>query len=272
MEKTPPKCVEPKALRRTVQLENLANREGWRPMIHSPTGSKYVGYWHQNDKHGVGEYISRKDWMFSGYFDHNQPFKYGVSAFGKGRNMYDIQYRGEWKDGHFHGQGHLHFRNGSIFKGTFEYSKREGYGQMWYTNGSYYEGDWEHDLRHGMGFLVERSGNRYEGCFYKGRKHGRGVYFLLATGQYMNGIWDKDMCVSSIMADIPYRQTSCMPTEYTINEVKLDNEAGQVVDIVETTSFKVEDCTPCQNSPIINNDSSKAGMAVTINNTTSKLK
>lgn len=98
---------------------------------------------------------------------------------------------------------------------------RHGYGQMWYADGSFYDGDWIRDLRDGCGMLVRTDGNRYEGEWSKDMKHGKGRFFHLDSGQMQDGIWDNDVCIFSILMDIPFRQTAIKPTPYPMQKVSI---------------------------------------------------
>lgn len=122
-----------------------------------------------------------------------------------------------------HGYGARHYPDGSYYLGNFNKGYREGYGQMWYADGAFYDGDWIHDKRDGYGMYVGADGNRYEGEWSKDMKHGRGRYFHLDSGQMQEGIWVNDICVFSIMMDIPFRQTALKATPYPMPKVSILN-------------------------------------------------
>ncbi|MGH1353450.1 MAG: MORN repeat-containing protein [Thalassovita sp.] len=77
-------------------------------------------------------------------------------------------YEGTLKDGRFHGQGRLSYRDGSFYAGTWVAGKLQGQG--------------EH---------LDALGNRYEGPFVNGQPDGEGVYRAAAgwtyTGTFKNG-------------------------------------------------------------------------------------
>lgn len=66
-------------------------------------------------------------------------------------------YRGDFKDGHMHGEGLRIFKDGSYYVGGFKHGKRHGYGEMWYANGSWYAGDWVDGFRQGVGKILKGS-------------------------------------------------------------------------------------------------------------------
>ena len=61
-------------------------------------------------------------------------------------------------------------------------------------------------------------GNRYEGFFENGLKEGEGLFYHNKTGQIQKGIWEKNICRTSIMQD-EFRQQAPNPTEYPIINV-----------------------------------------------------
>jgi hypothetical protein len=52
-------------------------------------------------------------------------------------------YKGEWKDGKFHGKGEYFYSNGSKFTGIYKQGKKNGEGVFIKANGDKYEGTWE---------------------------------------------------------------------------------------------------------------------------------
>ncbi len=52
-------------------------------------------------------------------------------------------YKGEWKDGKFHGKGEYFYSNGSRFVGAYKNGKKHGEGLFIKPNGDKYEGTWE---------------------------------------------------------------------------------------------------------------------------------
>jgi hypothetical protein len=77
-------------------------------------------------------------------------------------------YEGSLKDGRFHGQGTLSYRDGS-----------------------FYTGSWTNGALQGQGTHLDALGNRYEGAFVDGQPHGQGIYRAAEgwtyTGPFNNG-------------------------------------------------------------------------------------
>lgn len=133
--------------------------------------------------------------------------------------VFILEYRGNYKRGLKNGFGAKHYPDGGYYLGHFKNDKRHGFGQMWYANGAYYDGDWMNDIRHGLGMWVRPDGNRYEGAWASDLRHGKGRFFHLDNGQMQDGVWKEDLCVYSIVIDIPFRQNALEPTQYPIQIV-----------------------------------------------------
>ena len=52
-------------------------------------------------------------------------------------------YKGEYKDGKFHGQGTFYYPSGKIYKGKWKDGKKQGKGTLTCTNGDKYVGNWK---------------------------------------------------------------------------------------------------------------------------------
>jgi len=57
------------------------------------------------------------------------------------------QYKGEWKEGKFHGKGAYFYSNGSTYTGTYNKGKKHGEGIFVNANGKNFEGVWENGKR-----------------------------------------------------------------------------------------------------------------------------
>lgn len=79
---------------------------------------------------------------------------------GVGETPQGDKYEGEWVNDEFCGEvsmilykfyikGTLKYADGSIYKGSWEKTKRHGHGELESPSGARYEGDWENDLKHG---------------------------------------------------------------------------------------------------------------------------
>ena len=127
------------------------------------------------------------------------------------------EYKGEWKNGAFHGQGVLKEAWGGIYIGGFKNNLANGYGKqeekdgtIWecevkddlcngkgkisYADGSSYEGEFKDFLYHGTGKHVDQYGSIYEGEFQKGSSNGKGVFTnwngAIYKGNFKDGFLD----------------------------------------------------------------------------------
>lgn len=86
-------------------------------------------------------------------------------------------YKGEYKNGHRHGNGYRIYHSGATYEGTFRLSQRHGeHGRYTYQNGDVYDGQWVADQQHGTGTFTEAAtGNAYHGGWKNDKKFGEGV-------------------------------------------------------------------------------------------------
>ena len=75
------------------------------------------------------------------------------------------RYEGMFRNGHFHGQGRLHFFNGDVYEGEFESTTRHGVGTYRWKDGRVYTGSFQKNVRHGSGTFVYANNDFYEGTF-----------------------------------------------------------------------------------------------------------
>lgn len=71
---------------------------------------------------------------------------------------------------------------------------------------------------------IAANGNRYEGEWHHDKKNGIGEFYHLATAQRQVGYWENEVCVTSKMEDIRFRQSAVFPTCYPIPQLKLKAE------------------------------------------------
>lgn len=136
-------------------------------------------------------------------------------------------YIGDWQSQCRHGEGWHYYANGNVYQGLWQRNQRHGIGIMWYgdtdenvrDNVLMYMGNWQLNKFNGIGVLWHRNQTRYEGFFVDGQKHGEGIFYHGQTGQLQKGIWQRDVCVVSIMLDGQHRQRSTKPTQYPIPSV-----------------------------------------------------
>ena len=114
----------------------------------------YKGEWKDNSRHGKGKLIYKDGSFYEGTWEDGMPrhgkgtYKYGGTYnYGENRDVYE----GEFRDGKFHGQGKLIYKDGSVYEGT-----------------------WENGMpRNGKGTYKETFGRVYEGAFVDGKRHGK---------------------------------------------------------------------------------------------------
>jgi hypothetical protein len=134
-------------------------------------------------------------------------------------------FEGHWKDGAYHGGGHLIDTNGDEYLGSFQHGLQHGYGKMIYAGtGDVYEGEWAEGRHHGRGKLTEHTtGNIFEGSWKEGRKYGEFVLRGKVTEE------EKSMC------------TICYDREITTAFY----DCGHVVACRECAA-QLEDCPVCR--------------------------
>lgn len=178
---------------------------------------KYVKILPRNGVHKV----QRGKLLYEGEWLDGKRHGEGMLSIEKSNKNYEKRYDGEWKVNYKWGQGNGYYADGGYYEGEWQCSKRHGYGTMWYSDGTFYSGDWRNGKRWGEGIYVFRNGNRYEGDWENDKKHGLGIFFYLNTGQAMIGVWQNNKAITSIITDIPFRQTAIYPTQYPIPNVGL---------------------------------------------------
>jgi hypothetical protein len=105
----------------------------------------------------------------------------------------------------------MHFRDGSVYDGTWKHGQKHGRGELICANGLRYKGTWVNDVvegeiggthvfswvlhgrlsNTGKGELTYPDGSKYEGSFREQRRDGRGTY-LFPDGQQYSGRWVSD--------------------------------------------------------------------------------
>ena len=102
-----------------------------------------------------------------------------------------IHYKGEWKNGKFHGKGILKEAWGGIYFGDFKNNLAHGYGRQEEPDGEYWEGEIRNDKLNGKGIWVTSEGSVYQGDFKDNLLDGIGIvkYF---DGRVFEGKFVKD--------------------------------------------------------------------------------
>ena len=102
-------------------------------------------------------------------------------------------YKGEWKDGQFHGQGVLKEAWGGIYVGSFKNNLADGFGKQVEKDGSWWECEIKNDLCNGKGKWVYADGSFYEGEFKDSNAHGYGKWIgsdgSSYEGEFKNNVY-----------------------------------------------------------------------------------
>jgi hypothetical protein len=202
-------------------------------VMHSPNGGQYEGPFNKGAYEGKGRYryasgrVLEGEWIGGKFAIGTATEPDGTTRdvdmrmvaarrSGKGAtvNSDGDRYEGEFKDGSFHGIGHLktnrnteytgEFANGllvkglvklaagSVYEGTLVNGKYDGYGTYRSDNGETYEGEYKAGRRHGFGTYRWPSGDYYEGRYDNGVESGKGKYVFASDrrvyeGNFVNG-------------------------------------------------------------------------------------
>lgn len=163
--------------------------------------------------------------LYEGEWKDNKPGGFGVLCYpNPNKKTFYLAYRGQFGDGQKNTTGTYHRNTGDYYVGDFKDGKRHGYGMLWNPDGSFYAGDFFNGYCEGSGTYVRTDGNRYDGEWKGGLKHGRGRFFHLNKGQMQTGVWLDNVCVFSVIENIPYRQCALFPTAYPINSVSRNSD------------------------------------------------
>ena len=103
-----------------------------------------------------------------------------------------IHYKGEWKNGKFHGKGILKEAWGDIYVGDFKNNLAHGYGRQEDPDGGYWEGEIKNDKLNGKGILVTAEGNVYEGDYKDDLLNGQGK-ITYKSGTVKEGTFKDDL-------------------------------------------------------------------------------
>ena len=161
-----------------IKLVFKLTRNLYNPIkIIYPSGDYYKGETNNNyEKHGFGELLYTDGSVLALKWKNDSCN--GKCVFMSYNN--DIIYKGEYKNGLFHGQGKLTYSD-NVYNGSFVAGKKSGFGYIHYNNGSSYIGNWKYDNFHGDGVLHYLD-NLYSGIWNKGCQDKTGV---IMTGSIM---------------------------------------------------------------------------------------
>ncbi len=101
------------------------------------------------------------------------------------------EYKGEWKNGAFHGEGILKEAWGGIYVGGFKNNLAHGFGRQEEKDGTVWECEVKDDLCNGKGKITYADGSSYEGEFKDFLYHGKGKhidqYGSIYEGEFIKG-------------------------------------------------------------------------------------
>ena len=102
-----------------------------------------------------------------------------------------IEYKGEWKNGNFHGQGVLKEAWGGIYIGDFKNNLADGFGKQEETDGTWWEGEVKNDQLNGIAIFHTSDGCSYEGFFKDNLLNGEGK-ITCKNGKFKKGFFKDD--------------------------------------------------------------------------------
>ena len=166
-------------------------------------GSKYTGFWIDNEFSYYGRYIDTDLNVYEGQFkngilngegeEYTLISKYkGQFIDGKKEGQGTLEtdsevYEGNFERGNKNGKGKIHFiKTDNFYEGDFSQGKIEGRGKFKWANGDYYEGDFLNGILHGTGTYYWQNGDIYEGSYVNGKRSGRGK-LQNASGKIYDG-------------------------------------------------------------------------------------
>jgi hypothetical protein len=155
----------------SCQSEPNALWFGCRGHFTYPDGSKYVGeFWH-NERHGQGTYTYSNGAKYVGEWRDGKRHGQGTLTFPDGE-----KYVGEWRDGKRNGQGTFTLPNGRQYVGEWRDDEANGQGTDTFPDGRKYVGEFRNHQRNGQGAFTYPNGEKYVGQFKDGHYQGQGTY------------------------------------------------------------------------------------------------
>ncbi len=138
--------------------------------------------------HGRGRLV----WYANGVITSNSataPLRHGKdgsgyedTAYYTAAGKFDGRYRGQTRDGEFHGKGRYDWPNGDRYVGQWKDGDQHGRGTFIWADGGSYTGQWKNGKEHGKGVQRLADGDTYRGDFRNGERDGDGVYIDRAPG------------------------------------------------------------------------------------------
>ena len=212
---------------------------GQGSLVGHKSGSKYVGEWKDNKRHGQGTFAWKDGRKLVGEWKDGLPNGQGTYTFPNGdeyvgeykdgkRNgqgtftWTDLRkYVGEWKDGKKNGQGTFTFPSGNKYVGEFKDDKFNGQGTFTWKDGRKYVGEWKDDKRQGQGTYAWVSGAKYVGEWKDNKYNGEGIYTYpdgtVKKGPWINGKTKKSVDARNKKQFKPYAVCIGANKKYQIN-------------------------------------------------------
>tara|TARA_Y100000814_G_C12344828_1_gene405372 strand:- start:122 stop:2014 length:1893 start_codon:yes stop_codon:yes gene_type:complete len=189
-------------------------------------GSKYVGHWKDDRKHGHGITIfGTGEWegdKYIGEFKEDKKDGQGNYIFSDGE-IWQGQFKNdEWIDGNKYASdksnsssqesslanctnspsyegatywdnciGTYIWNDGAKYVGEYKNNLHHGHGTYTWPIGDKYIGEFLEGRRHGHGYQYQANGNTYIGEHKNNKRHGQGTY-TWSDGRVWQGIWEND--------------------------------------------------------------------------------
>lgn len=139
-------------------------------VTHHGSGEVYEGEFRNGVMSGQGTFRYRNGAVYTGAFERDT-----FNGMGRFVTSNGEVFEGEFKDGDFEGQG-THIRPDSEYRGQFVNWRYAGQGELKNKDGTVYRGGFADGQYHGQGRLERDGGEAYEGEFVEGVFTGEGVY------------------------------------------------------------------------------------------------
>eukprot|EP00826_Nyctotherus_ovalis_P016488 TRINITY_DN14771_c0_g1_i4.p1 TRINITY_DN14771_c0_g1~~TRINITY_DN14771_c0_g1_i4.p1 ORF type:complete len:314 (-),score=95.47 TRINITY_DN14771_c0_g1_i4:308-1249(-) len=165
---------------------HTGKKEGYGQKLF-PNGTKYEGYWDNDEFDGRGRFIYENGDYFVGEWKNGMTDGIGTFVSTEG-----IRYEGGWKNNQHQGFGIEVWEDGSRFEGSYVAGQKEGKGKFFWTDGSVYEGGFRDNKLDGYGVYRWTDGRVYDGQWKNSKMEGRGK-FVFPDGKVYVGEMRNDM-------------------------------------------------------------------------------
>ena len=98
-------------------------------------------------------------------------------------------YKGEFRQGKYHGQGTASYASGDKYVGEWKDGMFHGQGTYTFVTGEKYVGEFKDDNYNGRGTFTHKDGEKYVGEFKNGKYAGRGI-LTMADGKQQEGLFE----------------------------------------------------------------------------------